>query len=676
MSAIMGIYYLDDCAVDREDLGLMLEVLAHRGPDGAEIWVDQSIGFGHRMLWTTPESLLENLPMKDQAGNLVMTSDARIDNRDELISYLDFDNCLAQKITDSQLILAAYEKWGEECPEYLIGDFAFAIWDKRKQSLFCARDHMGIKPFYYYHQPGEIFTFSSEIKALLCLKEVPRRLNEVKVGEYLAVMLEDKSSTLYQGILRLPAACSLTVNIQGIQIKSYWTLDADRELVLESDEEYAEALQKIFTEAVRCRLRSAFPIGSHLSGGLDSSSVTCVARRLLEEENCPLHTFSNIFETVTQCDERSFINPVLDQGGMIPHYVYADQMGPLSELDQIFSYHEEVFFGPTHFLVWGPNRAAQNEGIRIVLSGFDGDSTLSHGEGYLMKLARNGEWKTFARVADEISKLISSSSLDILQQYGLTYLQELARKSNWLAFTKAAKEVAEHFEISQRQIFLHHGVKPLLPKLLRQAWQIIRRRSEPRSNSDWLFKPSFAKKIGWKKRVQELNEESSKNLPVTERKHHWGVITSGSVTYAMEMLEKSSAAFSIEARHPFMDKRLLEFCLSLPPEQKLNQGWSRLVMRRAMNNIIPEQVQWRRGKANMSPSFLYGLLTLNRDIVDDVMQNHLESIAAYVDTKGLRKAYKQLISAHDFKSAETSIALDIWKAVMLTVWLNRVQFKQ
>ena len=292
-----------------------------------------------------------------------------------------------------------------------------------------------------------------------------------------------------------------------------------------------------------------------------------------------------------------------------------------------------------------------------------------------MQLARIGDWRTFAKEADEISKLISSSSVDILQQYGLTYLQELARKSNWLAFTKAAKEVAEHFEISQRQIFLHHGLKPLLPKLLRQAWQRIRRRSEPRNNSDWLLKPSFARKIGWKKRIQELNE-SSQNLPVTERKHHWGVITSGSVTYAMEMLEKSSTAFSIEARHPFMDKRLLEFCLSLPPEQKLNQGWSRLVMRRAMNNIIPEQVQWRRGKANMSPSFLYGLLTLNRDIVDDVMQNHLESIAAYVDTNSLRKAYKQLISANEFKSAEISIALDIWKAVMLSVWLNRVQFQQ
>ncbi|MBP5973245.1 lasso peptide isopeptide bond-forming cyclase [Brasilonema sp. CT11] len=675
MSGIMGIYYLDNRPVDREDLGQMVDILAHRGPDGADIWVDGSVGLGHRMLWTTPESLLEKLPLIKQTGDLVITADCRIDNRDELIHVLQFDERPSEKITDSQLILAAYEKWGEFCPEQLLGDFAFAIWDVKNQTLFCARDHMGIKPFYYHHQADHVFVFGSEIKALLCLQEIPHQLNEVKVADYLAVMLEDKTSTFYQGIFRLPPASSMTVSCKGIQIQSYWALDPKRELRLNSDEEYAKALCEIFTKAVHCRLRSAFPIGSHLSGGLDSSSVTCMARQLLQQENRPLHTFSNIFDTVTQCDERSFINPVLAQGGMIPHYVHADQMGPLSDLDQIFSYHEEVFFGPTHFLLWGPNRAAHSEGIRIVLSGFDGDTTLSHGEGYLIELAHQGQWASFATEANEISKLLGNSPLDILQEYGLTYLQELARKSNWVAFAKAANEISKHFDISQRHILLHHGLKPLLPKLLRQAWRRLRGRSEPIPDIDWLFNPSFAKKIGLKKRIQALNESQS-NPVVTEREHHWRVMTSGLVTYAMETLDKSAAAFSIEARHPFMDKRLLEFCLSLPPEQKLNQGWSRLVMRRAMKNILPEQVQWRRGKSNMSPSFLYGLLTLDRKLVDNVMQNQLESIAAYVDTNALRKAYEQLISASNFKSLERSIALDIWKVVMLTLWLNRTQLKQ
>ena len=203
MSAIAGIHYLNERPVDFADLGRMVDILAHRGPDGADIWSEGSVGFGHRMLWTTPESLLEKLPLVNQRGDLVITADARIDNREELIAALSLAECRFEKITDSHLILAAYEKWGETCPEHLLGDFAFAIWDKRNQMLFCARDHFGVRPFYYHHCPRRMFAFASEIKALLCLSEVPNRLNEVRVGAYLEVMLEDKIITFYGDIFRL-----------------------------------------------------------------------------------------------------------------------------------------------------------------------------------------------------------------------------------------------------------------------------------------------------------------------------------------------------------------------------------------------------------------------------------------------------------------------------------------
>ncbi|MEM6753927.1 MAG: lasso peptide isopeptide bond-forming cyclase, partial [Cyanobacteria bacterium P01_C01_bin.38] len=276
MSGIVGIRYLDKRPVDSESISKMIDVLAHRGPDGADIWVDGCVGLGHLMLQTTPESLIEKLPYCNQSGDLAITADARIDNRDELIAALQINNRPADKIVDSELILAAYEKWGEDCPNHLLGDFAFAIWDKRKQILFCARDHMGVKPFYYYYYDNT-FVFGSEIKALLCLEEVPRRLNEVRIADYLNLMLEDKVITSYRGILRLPPAHIMVVSLQGINSKCYWWLDRNREIKLDSDAAYAEEFRKIFTEAVRCRLRSAFPIVSQLSGGLDSSSVTCVA---------------------------------------------------------------------------------------------------------------------------------------------------------------------------------------------------------------------------------------------------------------------------------------------------------------------------------------------------------------------------------------------------------------
>jgi len=234
--------------------------------------------------------------MMSQAGNLVLTADACIDNRDELIVTivtLGLADRPPAEIADSQLILAAYEKWGEYCPEKLLGDFAFAIWDERKQVLFCARDHFGVKPF-CYHQSEQFFVFASEIKALLCLPGVPCQLNEARVADYLEVLFEDKAMTFYQHILRLPPGHSITVGREETRLRSYWSLDPERELRLGSDEEYAEAM--------RCRLRSAFPIGSMLSGGLDSSSITCVARKLLAQNGGRrLHTFSAIFESLTRC---------------------------------------------------------------------------------------------------------------------------------------------------------------------------------------------------------------------------------------------------------------------------------------------------------------------------------------------------------------------------------------
>src|SRR3989454_9825112 len=279
----------------------MLARLAHRGPDGAGVWSGGAVGLGHRLLHTTPESLREHLPLASGDGTLVLTADARIDNRGELLAALG----RGVEATDAELILAAYERWGERCPEHLLGDFAFVIWDARRATLFCARDHFGVKPFYYYHAPGRLFCFASEIKGLLALAEVPRRLNETRVADYLVPLLEDKVITFYQDILRLPPAHRMTVTRQGVRIEQYWALDPEREIRMKSDADYAAAFREIFTEAVRCRLRSAFPVGSMLSGGLDSSSIVCVARQLLAQDGGEtLHTFSPVFDDVREGGER------------------------------------------------------------------------------------------------------------------------------------------------------------------------------------------------------------------------------------------------------------------------------------------------------------------------------------------------------------------------------------
>src|SRR5579862_1739106 len=298
MSAIAGVVYLDGRPVNGEP-ERMAERLAHRGPDGSGAWTRGSVGLGHRLRHTTPESLSEAQPVVVRSGRLALVADARIDNRAELLEALSVEPRPAP-ISDAELILRAYEAWGDQCPERLLGDFAFAVWDERRQVLFCARDHFGAAPFYYHHAPGRAFIFASEIKALFCCPEVPRRLNEERLSDYLQPMLEDKTATFHQEIHRLAPAHRAVMSRDGIRIEEYWALDPEREIRCSSDAEYAEGFRERFLEAVRCRARSAFPVGSLLSGGLDSSSIACAARMPGMGNGEPVHTFSAVFDEVRQ----------------------------------------------------------------------------------------------------------------------------------------------------------------------------------------------------------------------------------------------------------------------------------------------------------------------------------------------------------------------------------------
>ncbi|NMG05975.1 lasso peptide isopeptide bond-forming cyclase [Brasilonema sp. UFV-L1] len=670
MSGIMGVYYLDERPVDRQDLGQMVEILKHRGPDGADIWVEGSVGLGHRMLWTTPESLLEKLPFINQTGNLVITSDARIDNRDELINKLQFENSPAEKITDSQLILAAYEKWGEQCPENLLGDFAFAIWDKRQQSIFCARDHFGVKPLYYYHQLDKGFVFASEMKALFCLPQVPRRLNEVRIADYLALMMEDKAITTYQDILRLPPAHSMIVTQSGMKMWSYWELDRHREIKMDSDEAYAEEFRRIFTEAVRCRLRSAFPIVSQLSGGLDSSAVTCVARDLLtKKKKTSLHTISTIFDTITECDERPFINAVLEQGGFIPHYIQGEDFGPLSNLDYIFQYEDEALLGPSHFYHWNLNRTLKKLGLRISLDGFDGDTTVCHGATRLTELARQGNWKTCIQEIKAFSPHFNLSPYAVFRNYGLPHLKDLAKNFRWIAFFQGVRLIHKHFGVSRQLLIRNHAIKPFVEQV-RQLWQHKQTKFANSFVSQTpLVKRNFAERIDLDERIQKLDALSEE--PLTVREYHWRGLTQGILPYTLEQIDQYAAMFSLEVRHPFMDKRLIEFCLALPCEQKLYQGWGRMVMRRALEGILPEKVQWRGGKADLTANFNDGLLRRDRQLLDEVMSHQIKYLEKYINSDFLQAIYQRMISAEN-EVREDDMTV-IWQAVILALWLEYKQ---
>ena len=643
MSGIVGIYYTDKKTIVPEKLTKMVDILAHRGPDGAKIWCHENVGLGHRMLHTTPESLLERQPLVNHFGNLVLTADARIDNRNELISSLQLQDIPAEKITDSQLILHAYKKWEETSPEKLLGDFAFAIWDSQKQQIFAARDHFGVKPFYYYFDSSDaIFAFASEIKAIFCLPEIPRVVNEERIGDYLIGNFDDLTMTSYQNILRLPPASRMTVSHKSIEVEKYWSLDISKETHLGSDEEYAARFLAIFTEAVRCRTRSCSNIGSMLSGGLDSSSITCLARKLLPKKQ-QLPTFSAIFKQVSECDERQFIDKVLERDGYQPHFLYGDLRTPLTDINEIFWHEDEAFYAPgLAVMTWGICELARDRGVSVLLGGYDGDSTVSYGLGYFHELAQAGHW------------------LKLFQE--IQGLAKIHQESAWLGFVGFGSYFYGYV-LRRTKLF----------KFFRKIHSKLRKVVKGQGNAQsWLkrnLNPDFVQRIDLEQRKLQL-EKAGNIAKYSSKARHYRGLTHGLHPFALEVFDKAAAAFSLELRYPFWDKRLVEFCLSLPPEQKLSQGWSRLVMRRAMQDILPSEIQWRTDKIDFLPNLIYGLLTQEKQTLKRLIFQDLEILNGYINIDNLQKLYEKNLSQKS--QADPKEVNFIWHATCLGLWLNFV----
>lgn len=631
MSAITGIFRRDGRKVDPELIKKMNHCLSHRGPDGSAVYHNGPVALGHKMLWTTPESLHEKLPFYHENIGLVITADARIDNRMELYEKLGIED--KEDIPDSYYILKSYQKWGENCPEHLTGDFAFVIWDDVNGKLFCARDHIGVKPFYYY-MDDEIFIFATEIKALLSLDIISKKLNEKQVAEHLGFLLENKEDTFYKNIHRLAPANTLKLGFKKETFNKYWSLDSTRELQLDSDEAYTNQFLEIFKEVVKCRLRSAFPVGSMLSGGLDTSSVVCTVQTIKDGSNKKFNqynwidnsfkTFSAIFDEVPECDERHYIDAVLSNGEFEPYYVNADQISPLGEIDEFFSHGDQPFLFPNHFMLWNLYKEAHKRGTRILLDGFDGDTIVSYGDGIFSDLLKSGKWGEFIKEISETAKL-----------HGIRPYRLLINKS----------------------------LETFTPKSIKRLrWSLTKFTTLDNRNNKFIHE-ELIKRTGL---IEHLKNEYEKELNIkNSRQLHQFYIESGLIQLELEQLDWIAARFGIEPRHPYYDKRLIEFCLSLPVEQKRKNGFDRLILRRAMKDILPEEIRQRIIKTDFNPNFNRSLLKFEKKCIDNLIIENPSVLEKYVDVPFLQKKYAQYLSGN------TENINEIWDIVVLGLWLQK-----
>ena len=664
MSGIAGLMHRDGRLASVDALAAMSAAVAHRGRDASGMACDGVVGLAHRMTWSTHESLNERQPLVRDTPSLRLVADARIDNRTELIAALGMNG--AARVTDVDLIAGAYARWGTSCVEHLVGDFAFALWDGERRQLFCARDPMGVKPFYFFRSE-RLFAFASEAKALFALPDVPQDIDPIQIGLFVEGTGEDRRRTHYKAIQRLPAAHTMTVGPSRLEENKYWEPDAKREIRFSTSQQYAESFREIFEESVRARLRSVHPVGAALSGGLDSSSIVCMARKLQRDARAPgLHTFSLVFPSLPakdlrMIDERRYIESVVRDGDLVPTYLSADRLSPLEDVTPILEALGEPYAAPNLYLHWSMYRASAERGVRVFLDGFDGDSAISHGFARLNGLVQRGEWAVFENEVRAIAGRRQVSPEFVLTHFGLPYLAVLARRGAWLAWARAARELSQRFGLPVGRTLWESGVRPATPEVIRLGVRALRRR-QPEVTS--LVRREIAATLRREGYAVERDEDL--DIAMSERESHTRGIMQPAYQLTLEMASHCAASFGVEPRYPFFDRRLIDYCLALPEEEKLADGWPRLVFRRAMEGILPPEVRWRSDKGNLSPNFHRTLRASSATAADSAPDS---PIAEYVDLKALARM-RQRYCAETSTLGRSADGHLLFRVMVLEKWLS------
>jgi asparagine synthase (glutamine-hydrolysing) len=523
----------------------MIALQRHRGPDGEGFYDASGASLGHCRLAIIDLTDAGHQPMHDTERRYWITFNGEIYNYVELAEELKSLGYRFQGRSDTEVLLAAYKLWGNECLNRLRGMFAFAIWDERTKSLFAARDRLGIKPFHYCVDKNNRFAFASEIKALLGFH--PEHYPNVRlVEQFLAwnVLDHDPFETMVVGIKRLPAAHALQWKPgQQINIWQYWSLTVceDYSITADHEQKLVREFRERFEETVSVHLRSDVPVGTSLSGGLDSSAIACAVsnelrRRGAWRDNWQ-HTFSACFSE-PQLDERPYINAVVSATGCTPHYIFPRGEDLADEMNRWLWHQDEPVGSTGVYAQYCVARLANKYGIKVLLDGQGADEQLAGYRKfilvYLRQLLSNREyWKAGWEAASFFFRpdFLATTRFADARRYLMTSLKE--NTGLWPA-----------------------GTTPARPEELGIGRSLARR----------------------------LEAD----------------ITRYSLPVLLRYDDRNMMAFGVESRVPFVDHTLVEWVAKLPSSLRLSRGWSKRILREALRGILPETVRTRRTKLYFS----------------------------------------------------------------------------
>ena len=557
MCGIAGIISGDRSNVSEEQLKRMTDSLHHRGPEGDGFYINETgkVGFGHRRLSIIDLSNAGAQPMQ-YANRFTITYNGEIYNYKEIKRELQKQGFTFISSSDTEVILAAYAYYGKQCLQYFDGMFAFAIWDEQEQQLFCARDRFGEKPFYFhYNKAQHSLTFASEMKALWAAG-IHKKKDGQMLLQYLAVGWvqnpANKQQTFFEDIYALPPSHFIEYKIgEQINLQRYWDIDKETSNGLTGADQKEKFLE-LFTTSIKRRLRSDVAIGSSLSGGLDSSAIVSMVSKLIDQSE-KQKTFSAVFPGFAK-DESAHIAQVVQQFSVDNYSVTPTAQGFLEDFKKLAWHQEEPFQSSSIYAQYKVYELAKEKKVTVILDGQGADEIFGgyhkYIPWYLQELIAKGEWKTAQK--------------------------ELQ------AFKNNGADVSWGFKNYLSSFLPGFTAKQLETRVLKQ---LVRNKDLTRD----FVHSNFDKAAIYKPAVEKLND----------------ILYFNTMQFGLEELlryaDRNSMAHSREVRLPFLNHELVQFVFSVPSVQKMYNGFTKYLLRTAMDNVLPASIVWRKDKVGFEP---------------------------------------------------------------------------
>lgn len=591
----------------------MCTSLRHRGPDDEGIFVDKNLALGHTSL-NIANIPVPHQPLANEDRTIWITFDGEIYNKGQLINQLE-KNHTFDTDSSAEVVVHSYEENGPSCVNQFNGMFAFNLWDSATKKLFCARDRFGMKPFCYYKCPN-MFLQASEIKALLKAPSVPKKPNESIVYDYLMTAHNDHTEdTFFAGIKRLLPAHHMFVDQNGVRVRRYWnpTKPYITDRLVEDDQSYASKFRELLRDSVRISLPTSLPVGTYLSGGIDSTSIAYLVNEILN--STPSATtmssegqelFSAVYrEPLEQGDERPYIEETIHALKTKANYVFPSVEGRWEDIKQFVYYVDEPMAVFNYYAFWCLSRKAR-EKVKVVFYG--------HGTGIL------GE-------------------LESVEEY-MHYFRELWRKK----------------EIPTLLIEVIGALPRVTISSIKTIDAIATRSSK--SGIKGFLAPKFAARFLEKAQVEDLS--------LSSEYQHW---IAGNLVDCLRGSDLVSSAFSLEARYPFLDHRIVQFAVSLPTTQRVRKGSSKYVLRNAMKGVVPDAVRKSR-KHFGTPVPIERWMRQLRPHIRELFESNKFRERGYFNQPTILEAYDRFCEGKMDRFTSAYYAEVFWRILNLELWLE------